>query len=186
MAIGTAIAIGAIAASTAASAYAAHKQADAAKQAAQIQADAAGKATQAQSSALSPYTQAGGDAMNTLSRLLGAPGGSQFASGGNFTAAMPPAAAVGAGLPMMAGGQPGGPSPSMPAPSPGGLPFQPAPRTTAPGAGMGVAGMGGMPIMPRYRPPVSLPPSASAPAPGPVLDGSSPLRLEDFFARMQQ
>lgn len=196
MAVGTAIAIGAIAASAASSAYAAHKQAEAAKQAAQIQADAAGKATTAQRGELSPYTQAGGDAMNTLSRLLGAPAGSQYASGGNFTAGMPPSAAVGAGLPM--GGQPGGLPPGMGQPPPQLPPSDYLPAMGGPPPSQGQQMPGGPPRMPtippgpggttmsgpqNYRSAMMAP--QMGPPSGPTLDGRTPLRLEDFIAQMR-
>jgi hypothetical protein len=164
MAVGTAIAVGMVAsaaASAGASAYAANKQSSAAKKAADVQERAAREAQQRgdrmfgqQTQLLSPYLNAGAHAMTTLSRLMGAPAGSMYASG-------PPPNAPGLTLPQDGGAQAmprGRGIPASRAPVQlgqfGGSPATPPPPSGPPMTMTGVpAGppMGGPP--PGFRPP---------------------------------
>lgn len=177
MAIGTTAAI-IIGASAAAGAYSAHEQASAAKEAAKTQADAANKATALQhdiygqqTQNLNPYTQAGQGAIGTLNRLLTPGGGATYASPGAgnllspWSAPVPGAASTPAGTPY---------------PWPSSSPPLAAPPMPTPGAAQT---MGAPRAAPMFTMPGPTRATTNMRTAGPVYDGASPLRLEDFIAR---
>lgn len=129
VAIGTAVAIGSIAASTAGTVYAAKKGSDAAKGAAKTQQDAATEARNLQEQRyqqsrqdFNPYQQAGASSLARLGSAAGAPrqqfNGAQ--PGGGFQMPQQPPLGAAGGPPMPQQGQPGGPAMMQPQSQPQG------------------------------------------------------------------